>query len=76
MYLWVVVINEVQVDPQLPHTLKGISEPQTGKNKTSGSAEMQFGAILTLLLTLCFQSTNRDIYITSRRLSLSTKRFS
>lgn len=37
MHLWVVVINEVQVDPQLPHTLKGISEPQTEKHKTSGT---------------------------------------
>lgn len=31
-YLWVVVIDKVEVDPQLPHALKRISEPQT-KNK-------------------------------------------
>lgn len=29
MHLWVVIIDEVEVDPQLPHALKGISEPQT-----------------------------------------------
>lgn len=33
-YLWAVVIDQVQVDSQLPHTLKGFSEPQTEKNKT------------------------------------------
>lgn len=37
-YLWVVVINEVQVDPQLPHTLKSISEPQTENRKTKQHA--------------------------------------
>lgn len=47
-YLWVVIVNEVQVDPQLPHTLKGISEPQTDDNKR------KHGAIVTLSLSLCF----------------------
>lgn len=28
VYLWVVIINEVQVDSQLPHTFKGLSELQ------------------------------------------------
>lgn len=28
-HLWAVVVNQVQVDPQLPHALKRISEPQT-----------------------------------------------
>lgn len=28
VYLWVVIINEVQVDSQLPHTFEGLSELQ------------------------------------------------
>lgn len=41
-HLWVVVMDEVQVDPQLPHALKRISEPQTdNKNpKKTNSAQV------------------------------------
>lgn len=31
--LWVVVVDEVQVDPQFPHGLKSVSEPQTEERK-------------------------------------------
>lgn len=39
-YLWVVVIKKVQVDPQLPHALKRISEPQT-KNEKAKTTKVQ-----------------------------------
>lgn len=34
---WIMIIHEVQVDPQLPHALEGLSEPQAATEKPSSS---------------------------------------
>lgn len=57
-HLWVVVIEEVQVDPQLPHALKRISEPQTdNKNpKKTNSVQVQ---------TSCLDPSTEDLQDTT-----------
>lgn len=81
-YVWVVVINEVQVDPQLPHTLKGISEPQTENNKTKHAGHSltlrhikvqlwHFSHFLLLVFT--HQATNHNLHVMSRSWCLSNR---
>ncbi len=58
---WIVVINEVDIDPQLPHALKSIFKSETETNDTAKLFKSNHLIYQVLFFTLTFLSKQCNI---------------